>query len=56
MMKQPKKLTRNQKQMVRDSKLVPNQWMMVEEKETILVLQNKSDGTIKTVSKIKKSV
>lgn len=54
--KQPKKLARWQKELLRKNSYNPNAYMLVEEKETMIVVQNKMDKTTLTVLKSKKSV
>lgn len=50
-MKQPKKLTRSQKEILSNNGLNANQFMLVEEREFFLVVQNKETGVLKNVSK-----
>ena len=53
-MKQPKKLTREQKQIVFAHRLNPNNWMLVEETEFYLKLINKENGRKTSVDKFYK--
>lgn len=50
-MKQPKKLTRTQKEVLSNNGLNSNQFMLVEERDFFLVVQNKETKAIKNVSK-----
>ena len=50
-MKQPKKLTREQKQIVFAHRLNPNNWMLAEETEFYLKLINKENGRKRSVDK-----
>lgn len=53
-MKQPKKLTREQKEAVSASYLNTNEWMLVEETEFYLKLINKFTNKRKIVDKFKR--
>lgn len=53
-MKQPKKLTREQKQIVFAHRLNPNNWMLAEETEFYLKLINKENGRKRSVDKFYK--
>ncbi len=53
-MKQPKKLTREQKEAVSASYLNTNEWMLVEETEFYLKLINKVTNKRKIVDKFKR--
>ncbi len=53
-MKQPKKLTREQKQIVFAHRLNPNNWMLAEETEFYLKLINKENGRKRAVDKFYK--
>lgn len=50
-MKQPKKLTRNQKECLSAHHLNAENWMLVEETEFYLKIINKQTGARKTVDK-----
>lgn len=50
-MKQPKRPTRDQKQIIFNHKLNPDNWMIVSETETELVIAYKFGKTIKTLDK-----
>lgn len=50
-MKQPKRLTRSQKQMVSEHKLNPVNWMVLEDSKDYLVLCHKKTGTVKRIRK-----
>lgn len=50
-MKQPKKLTREQKQIVFAHRLNPNNWMLAEETDFYYKLVNKETGRKKSVDK-----
>lgn len=43
-MKQPKKLTRQQKAIVAQNKLVPKNWMLLDEDNISLLIINKATG------------
>lgn len=53
-MKQPKKLTRSQKEAVSAAHLNASEWMLVEETEFYLKLINKSTNKRKIVDKFKR--
>lgn len=50
-MKQPKKLTRKQKQLLSKKNLNPVQWMLREETEEYLMIQSKSDNSLRSIFK-----
>lgn len=50
-MKQPKRLTRSQKQMVSEHRLNPVNWMVVEDSKEYLVLCHKKTKTVKRIRK-----
>ena len=50
-MKQPKKLTRNQKEIVQSHGLIPDNWMLQQETEFYLHLVNKKTQSKKTIDK-----
>lgn len=50
-MKQPKRATRDQKQIIFNHKLNPDNWMVVSETEDKLVIKYKFGKTIKTLDK-----
>lgn len=50
-LKQPKKLTREQKQVVSAHRLNPNNWMLAEETDFYYKLVNKETGRKKSVDK-----
>lgn len=50
-MKQAKRLKRAQKEVLSNNGLNANQFMLVEEREFFLVVQNKETGILKNVSK-----
>ena len=54
-MKQPKKLTRNQKQCVASHMLNPENWMLVQEMEFYLRIINKQTGQTRMIDKFRKS-
>ena len=54
-MKQPKKLTRSQKEAVSAAYLNASEWMLVEEKEFYLKLINKVTNKRKIVDKFKRA-
>ena len=54
-MKQPKKLTRSQKEAVSAAHLNVSEWMLVEEKEFYLKLINKVTNKRKIVDKFKRA-
>lgn len=53
-MKQPKRLTREQKEAVSASRLNPNNWMLVGESEFYLKIINKDSGIIRSVDKFRR--
>lgn len=53
-MKQAKRLTRDQKEIVRSHGLVPNNWMLQQETEFYFYLVNKTSGTSKKIDKFKR--
>lgn len=53
-MKQPKKLTRSQKQVVSGNSLDCCEWMLVEETELYLQIINKLTGETRYVEKVRK--
>ena len=53
-MKQPKKLTRSQKECLMAHKLNPHEWMLVEETEFCYCIINKESKAIKRVDKFRK--
>lgn len=53
-MKQPKKLTREQKQCLSAHHLIPKNWMLVEETEFYLKIINKASGKKKSVDKFRR--
>lgn len=50
-MKQPKRPTREQKAIISNHKLIPNNWMVVEETEDELVVIYKFGKTVKHLKK-----
>lgn len=52
-MKQPKKLTRRQKECLSAYRLIPDNWGLIEENESHLKVINKKTGTRKTLDKYK---
>ena len=50
-MKQPKKLTREQKEAVSASGYLPNNWMLTEQTEFYLKIINRITGTKRTVDR-----
>lgn len=54
-MKQPKKLTRNQKEIVSGHMLNPEEWMFVEELEYYIRIVNKRTGATKLIDKFRKA-
>lgn len=54
-MKQPKKLTRQQKEMVSGHSLNADEWMFVEELEYYIRIINKRTGATKLVDKFRRS-
>lgn len=53
-MKQAKRLTRDQKEIVRSHGLVPNNWMLQQETEFYFHLVNKISGMSKKIDKFKR--
>ena len=53
-MKNPKKLTRTQKEIVSSHGLNPNDWALIEETEFYYKLINKTSGIKKSVDKFKR--
>lgn len=53
-MKQPKKLTRTQKEIVSNHGLRPDEWSLVEETEFYYKLMNKETGIVKSVDKFRR--
>ena len=53
-MKQPKRLTRDQKEIVSSHYLKADDWMLAEETEFYLKLINKRNGKPKTIDKFKR--
>lgn len=54
-MKQPKRLTRSQKECLSAHYLNADDWMLVEETEFYLKIINKQTGKVRSVDKFKKS-
>lgn len=52
-MKQPKALTREQKEIVTKNALIANQWMLVEDLGSYLKIIHKDSGKIRIVDKYK---
>ncbi len=50
-MKQPKRLTRSQKQMVSEHRLNPVNWMVLEDSKDSLIIRHKKTETIKKIRK-----
>lgn len=50
-MKQPKKLTREQKQIVSNTGFVPDNWMLEQETEFYLKIVHKTTGTRRTIDR-----
>lgn len=48
-MKQPKRLTRSQKQMVLEHRLNPVNWMVLEDSKDYLVIRHKRTETVKKI-------
>lgn len=48
-MKQPKKLTLRQKKILRENKLIPENWMLVSEGQDYIVIISKSSGRIRKI-------
>lgn len=55
-MKQPKKLTRDQKSIVSNNNLNASNWMLVEETEFHLKIVHKTTNKVKMVTKFPKKV
>lgn len=55
-MKQPKKLTRQQKEIVSGHSLNVGEWMFVEELEYYIRIINKRTGAAKLVDKFRRSI
>lgn len=55
-MKQPKKLTREQKQIVSNHCLNPSNWMLVKESDFYLKIIHKESNNIRTIDKFAKGV
>lgn len=53
-MKQPKKLTRTQKEAVFAAGLIPDEWSFLEESDFYYKIMNKKTGKIKSVDKYKR--
>ena len=53
-MKRPKKLTREQKEVVANHGLRPDEWSLVAETEFYYKLMNKETGLIKSVDKFRR--
>ncbi len=53
-MKQPKRLTREQKEAVAASRLNPNNWMLAGETEFYLKVIHKESGIIRSVDKLRR--
>ena len=53
-MKQPKKLTRTQKEAVYAAGLMPDEWAFLEESDFYYKVMNKNTGKIKSVDKYKR--
>lgn len=53
-MKQPKRLTREQKEAVAASRLNPNNWMLAGETEFYLKVIHKESGIIRSVDKFRR--
>lgn len=53
-MKQPKKLTRAQKEAVSAAHLNPDDWKLVQELEFYIKIINKKDGKTKMIDKFRK--
>ena len=54
-MKQPKKLTRRQKEAVAAYHLRPDHWMLVEEMEFYLKIVNKQSGKTRMIDKFQRA-
>ena len=55
-MKQPKKLSREQKEIVSNNNLNADQWMLVEELEFYLKIMNKGTSKIKMITRFPKKL
>lgn len=55
-LKQPKKLTRNQKEIVQNHYMNPNEWMLVRESEFYLTIVHKERRMVKSIDKFAKGV
>lgn len=55
-MKQPKKLTREQKEIVAGHNMNPKEWMFVEESDFTITVYHKEKGIKKMIDKFKKMV
>ena len=55
-MKQPKKLTREQKKIVSNHYLNPDNWMLVKESDFYLTIVHKETKTVRSIDKFKKGV
>lgn len=53
-MKQPKRLTRQQKECLSAHYLKPDNWALIEETEFYLKIINKTTGTRKTIDKFRR--
>ena len=53
-MKQPKALTREQKEIVTNNRLIASQWMLVEDLGSYLKIIHKDSGKIRIVDKYRK--
>ena len=53
-LKQPKKLTRNQKEIVQNHYMNPNEWRLVRESEFYLTIIHKERRTVKSIDKFAK--
>lgn len=54
-MKQPKKLTKAQKECLSAYHLIPKNWALIEETEFYLKIINKQTGTRKTLDKFRRT-
>lgn len=55
-MKQPKRLTRNQKEIVINNHLNPREYALVEDREFFLRVIHKQTGICKTITKFTKKI
>ena len=55
-MKQPKKLTRNQKEIVFNNHLDPKEYALVEEREFYIRIMHRESGRCKTITKFTKKI